>query len=108
VHNGKPAPDIYQVAFKRLNVDPVNCIVFEDAGMIPYSLSHSLTHSLTYYYLVSGIVAAKSAGVPNTQICAIPNLTISAKEDFQVFTPLVLHTLQDFDHHLFNYMPLNE
>jgi pseudouridine-5'-monophosphatase len=29
--NGKPAPDIYLLASKRLGVDPKDCLVFEDA-----------------------------------------------------------------------------
>ena len=31
VKNGKPAPDIYLEAAKRLGVDPADCLVFEDA-----------------------------------------------------------------------------
>ena len=31
VKNGKPAPDIYLEAAKRLGVDPSDCLVFEDA-----------------------------------------------------------------------------
>lgn len=30
VHNGKPAPDIYLEAARRLSVDPEYCLVFED------------------------------------------------------------------------------
>ena len=40
---GKPAPDIYLIAAKRLGLDPQNCIVVEDA--------------------ISGINAAKNAGI---------------------------------------------
>lgn len=40
---GKPAPDIYQIAAKKINVAPQDCVVFEDA--------------------LSGIEAAKAAGV---------------------------------------------
>ena len=40
---GKPAPDIYLIAAKRLGLDPKNCIVVEDA--------------------ISGINAAKNAGI---------------------------------------------
>ena len=40
---GKPAPDIYLIAAKNLNLAPSKCMVFEDA--------------------VSGINAAKSAGI---------------------------------------------
>ena len=40
---GKPAPDIYEIAAKNLNLSPSECIVVEDA--------------------VSGIAAAKNAGI---------------------------------------------
>ena len=40
---GKPAPDIYQIAAKNLNLEPKDCIVVEDA--------------------VSGIKAAENAGI---------------------------------------------
>lgn len=40
---GKPAPDIYLIAAKNIDVEPKNCIVFEDAE--------------------SGILAAKAAGI---------------------------------------------
>ena len=43
VHKGKPDPDIYIEASKRLDIDPAHCLVFED---IPY-----------------GIMAAKAAGM---------------------------------------------
>ncbi len=44
---GKPAPDIYQIAAKRLGLDPSECIVFEDG--------------------TSGIISAQSAGA--TVVC---------------------------------------
>jgi beta-phosphoglucomutase-like phosphatase (HAD superfamily) len=31
VKNGKPAPDIYLEAARRLSIDPKDCLVFEDA-----------------------------------------------------------------------------
>jgi HAD superfamily hydrolase (TIGR01509 family) len=31
VINGKPAPDIFLEAAKRLNADPATCLVIEDA-----------------------------------------------------------------------------
>lgn len=48
VDRGKPAPDIYLAAAKGLNVDPVDCLVFED--------------------IIPGIQAGKNAGM---EVCAI-------------------------------------
>ena len=31
VENGKPSPDVYLEAAHRINVDPMNCVVFEDS-----------------------------------------------------------------------------
>jgi HAD superfamily hydrolase (TIGR01509 family) len=31
IKQGKPAPDIFLAAAKKLNVDPKKCIVFEDS-----------------------------------------------------------------------------
>jgi HAD superfamily hydrolase (TIGR01509 family) len=38
VHNGKPAPDIFQVALSRLHIDPSNCLVFEDENITSLTL----------------------------------------------------------------------
>ena len=113
VRAGKPEPDIFQVAMDRLNVDPSNCLVFEDAGTMTHSLTHSIAHSLTQILTrslthsliapVSGVLAARNAGVPRAQICAIPNLAVCAREDFEALTPLVIPEFQAFDHRLFNY-----
>lgn len=48
VDRGKPAPDIYLVVAKALNVNPSDCLVFED--------------------IIPGIQAGKSAGM---EVCAI-------------------------------------
>jgi HAD superfamily hydrolase (TIGR01509 family) len=49
VANGKPAPDVFLEAASRLGVDPVDCVVFEDAR--------------------SGIIAARAAGM---EVVAVP------------------------------------
>ncbi len=48
VKKGKPAPDVYLEAAKRLGTEPVHCLVFED--------------------IVPGIQAGKAAGM---QVCAV-------------------------------------
>ena len=56
VENKKPHPDIYLEAARRLKVDPVNCLVVEDA--------------------ISGVKAAKAAGCK----CLALTTTFSAQE----------------------------
>jgi beta-phosphoglucomutase-like phosphatase (HAD superfamily) len=76
VKAGKPSPDIYLEAARRLNVDPADCLVFEDA--------------------LSGVRAGKSAGCT---VVAIPDARYSAEEKavFENEADLVLSTLWDFD-----------
>ena len=77
IKNGKPAPDIYIEAAKRLNVDLKDCLVFEDA--------------------LSGVISGKAAGC---QVVAIPDSRFSSDE-LQTYrdegSDLVLRTLWDFD-----------
>ncbi|KAK6932487.1 Haloacid dehalogenase-like hydrolase [Dillenia turbinata] len=51
VRNGKPSPDIYFEAAKRLNVEPSNCLVIEDS--------------------LPGVSAGKAAGM---EVVAVPSL----------------------------------
>jgi beta-phosphoglucomutase-like phosphatase (HAD superfamily) len=50
VENGKPAPDIYLEAARRLGMHPSECLIFEDA--------------------LAGVVAGKSAGC---HVIAVPD-----------------------------------
>jgi HAD superfamily hydrolase (TIGR01509 family) len=56
----KPAPDLYLVAARQLNLEPATCLVIEDS--------------------VNGIKAAKAAGMPSV---AIPN-RVTAGCDFSL------------------------
>lgn len=68
---GKPAPDIYNLAAKRLGVLPRNCLVFEDA--------------------MAGIISAKTAGC---QVVAVPDPRMN-KEEFMKNADVVT-SLQSF------------
>mmetsp|Transcript_23048 Transcript_23048/g.54695 ORF Transcript_23048/g.54695 Transcript_23048/m.54695 type:complete len:341 (-) Transcript_23048:46-1068(-) len=76
VKSGKPAPDIYVEAARRLDVDPEECLVFEDA--------------------LSGVRAGKAAGCT---VVAIPDPRYSPEEKkvFEQEADIVLSSLWDFD-----------
>ena len=79
VKNGKPAPDIYIEAARRLGVDPTECLVFEDA--------------------LSGVKSGKAAGC---QVVAVPDPRFSDEERERVFrndgrADVVLTSLWEFD-----------
>jgi HAD superfamily hydrolase (TIGR01509 family) len=77
VQHGKPAPDIYLEASRQLNVQPPECIVFEDA--------------------LSGVRAGKAAGC---YVVAVPDARFSVQEKEAVFASeadIVLHSLADFN-----------
>lgn len=76
VNNGKPAPDIYLEAARRLNVDPKECLVFEDA--------------------LSGVRSGKAAGC---YVVAIPDPRFSEEEKkvFAKEADMVLDSLWQFD-----------
>ena len=79
VQNGKPAPDIYVEAARRLGVDPSECLVFEDA--------------------LSGVKSGKAAGC---QVVAVPDPRFSDSEREKVFenegkADVVLTSLWEFD-----------
>ena len=68
---GKPAPDIYKIAAKKLNLDPKDCIVIEDA--------------------VSGIEAARAAGIGKI-------IAIASMEPIELYKkiPAVAEIITDF------------
>jgi len=79
VGNGKPAPDMYLEAARRLGVDPTECLVFEDA--------------------LSGVKSGKAAGC---QVVAVPDPRFSDSERAEVFlndgrADVVLTSLWEFD-----------
>lgn len=76
VQNGKPAPDIYLEAARRLNLDPKECLVFEDA--------------------LSGVRAGKAAGC---FVVAIPDKRFADEEKaiFAAEADLVIEDLWHFD-----------
>ncbi len=80
---GKPAPDIYEIAAKKINLPPRDCIVIEDA--------------------ISGINAAKSAGIG--KIIAIASIE---SDDLYKSLPCVsgiIHNFNEIDRNIFNLMP---
>jgi HAD superfamily hydrolase (TIGR01509 family) len=69
---GKPAPDVYLTAARRLGVDPKDCLVLEDS--------------------VNGSRGAVAAGMT---CFAVPDLSHSTKEKFKEITPYVFDSLYD-------------
>lgn len=79
VQNGKPAPDIYLEAARRLGVDPAECLVFEDA--------------------LSGVKSGKAAGC---QVVVVPDARFTDEERTKLFVDeggadVVLTSLWEFD-----------
>jgi sugar-phosphatase len=74
VTRGKPAPDAYQLAAERLQVDPSDCIVFEDAA--------------------SGVEAARRAGT------RVVGVATSTDADVLSDADAVVSSLSEVDVHL--------
>jgi len=72
VGQGKPAPDIFLLAARKMNADPEHCLVFEDAP--------------------AGIAAARAAGMYAVAV-PDPHMDIGAYRDAHE----VLRSLEDFD-----------
>jgi beta-phosphoglucomutase-like phosphatase (HAD superfamily) len=75
VLNGKPAPDIYLTAARRLGVEPCHCLAIEDS--------------------LSGVQSAKRAGM---HVCACPDIRLDLNP-FREETPHILanSSLEAFD-----------
>lgn len=86
VKNGKPAPDIYLIAAKRLGIEPQYCLAFEDA--------------------LSGVQSARRAGM-HVCACPDPRLDVGA---FMAETPYILPraSLEGFDFDVFDFVSPNE
>jgi HAD superfamily hydrolase (TIGR01509 family) len=74
VARGKPAPDVYLEAARRLDVDPSACVVIEDS--------------------LNGVRAAKAAGM---RCVLVPNVTIPPAEGAREAADLVVERLADID-----------
>lgn len=57
VEHGKPAPDMFLAAGKRLGLAPSECVVIEDSG--------------------PGVAAGKAAGMPTLGVCRVPGTEAS-------------------------------
>ena len=74
VEHGKPAPDVYLEAARRLGADPASCLVVED--------SHN------------GVRAARSAGMT---VVLVPNASVPPAAGTEELADLVLARLADLD-----------
>lgn len=77
VKKGKPAPDIYLEAAKRLGIDPSECLVFEDAA--------------------AGSQAGRAAGC---QVVAIPDPRFTDEQKQELYGPVadvIVDSLEVFD-----------
>jgi HAD superfamily hydrolase (TIGR01509 family) len=72
VEHGKPAPDVYLEAARRLGVDPTSCAAVEDSA--------------------NGIRSARAAGM---RVIAIPNPHYPPGEDVLALADVVLHSLDE-------------
>ncbi|KNA24253.1 hypothetical protein SOVF_017390 isoform A [Spinacia oleracea] len=78
VQSGKPSPDLYLEAAKRMSVDPSNCLVIEDS--------------------LIGVKAAKAAGM---KVVVVPS---QSEADAAALADLSLHSLLDFKPELWDFL----
>lgn len=77
---GKPAPDIYKIAAKNLNLEPNECIVVEDA--------------------ISGINSANKAGIG--MIIAIASIESDSLYKSIPYVNQIIHNFDEIDKQIFN------
>ncbi|XP_066309689.1 bifunctional riboflavin kinase/FMN phosphatase-like isoform X1 [Miscanthus floridulus] len=83
VPNGKPSPDIFLEAAKRLGVNPSSCLVIEDS--------------------VVGVKGAKASGA---KAVAVPSLQSQRKHYY--IADVILYSLLDFDPELWRFPPFED
>lgn len=74
VAHGKPAPDVYLAAARRLSADPAECLVVEDS--------------------LNGVRAARAAGMT---VVLVPNASVPPAPGTDALADLVLERLTDLD-----------
>ena len=74
VRDGKPAPDVYLEAARRLGVDPESCLVIEDS--------------------LNGVRAARAAGMT---VVLVPNASIPPAPGTDALASVVIDRLADLD-----------
>ncbi|MFT3816458.1 MAG: HAD family hydrolase [Rubrivivax sp.] len=81
---GKPHPDIFAEAARRLNADPVHCLVFEDA---PLGVEAARRAGMRAYALTTSLPAAAFEPYPNL-VGLAPDL---ARFDLDTFSSETRH-----------------
>lgn len=74
VAEGKPAPDLFLLAARRMHVEPADCVVFEDA---PFGIEGARRAGMLAVALTTGVAAGVLAGTH----------VIAAINDFRGVTP---------------------
>jgi HAD superfamily hydrolase (TIGR01509 family) len=74
VAHGKPAPDVYQLAARRLGVEPGRCLVVEDS--------------------VNGVLAGRAAGAV---VVLVPNANVPPTPEAYTAADVVLASLDELD-----------
>ncbi|XP_062105869.1 bifunctional riboflavin kinase/FMN phosphatase-like [Humulus lupulus] len=82
VKAGKPSPDLFEEAAKRMGVDPSQCIVIEDS-----------------------LVGVKAANAAKMEVVAVPP---RSETDFSSLANIVLHSLLEFEPDLWGLPPFED